>query len=135
LIHFVKHVLGLPDTLHPNTYGSILMLAVFSLVVCFFAAYASVFLRWVISRVTTRSVISKRWFRPWRWVYLPVSWQGILVCVLVLIFCVQVFLAVDRHSHSASDTLYGVFPYFACCLFLLNWLASKTSRSPSREDI
>jgi len=31
--HVVKHVLGLPDTLHPNTYVSIFYLAVFTLVV------------------------------------------------------------------------------------------------------
>jgi hypothetical protein len=33
LAHIVKHVLGLPDTLNPNTYTSILYLAVFTLVV------------------------------------------------------------------------------------------------------
>jgi hypothetical protein len=33
LAHLVKHVLGLPDTLHPNTYRSILMLAAFTLLV------------------------------------------------------------------------------------------------------
>jgi len=33
LAHLVKHVLGLPDTLHPNTYLSILFLAAFTLVV------------------------------------------------------------------------------------------------------
>ena len=33
LAHIVKHVLGLPDTLHPNTYTSILYLAAFTLVV------------------------------------------------------------------------------------------------------
>lgn len=33
LAHFVKHALGLPDTLHPNTYTSILMLAAFTFVV------------------------------------------------------------------------------------------------------
>jgi hypothetical protein len=31
--HLVKRVLGLPDTLHPNTYTSILYLAAFTLVV------------------------------------------------------------------------------------------------------
>jgi hypothetical protein len=31
--HLTKRVLGLPDTLHPNTYASILMLAAFSLAV------------------------------------------------------------------------------------------------------
>ena len=33
LAHVIKHVLGLPDTLHPNTYTSILYLAAFTLVV------------------------------------------------------------------------------------------------------
>ncbi|HEY0776386.1 MAG TPA: hypothetical protein VGD56_00330 [Gemmatirosa sp.] len=33
LAHLVKHGLGMPDTLHPNTYASILKLGVFSLVV------------------------------------------------------------------------------------------------------
>ncbi len=49
--------------------------------------------------------------------------------VLALAFCVQVFLAVDRHSHSASDTLYGVFPFVVPTVILLNWIASKTSGS------
>ncbi len=33
MAHVVKHLLGLPDTLHPNTYTSILMLAVFTFVI------------------------------------------------------------------------------------------------------
>jgi len=33
LAHVVKHILELPDTLHPNTYTSILYLAAFTLVV------------------------------------------------------------------------------------------------------
>jgi hypothetical protein len=33
LAHVVKHAVGLPDTLHPNTYLSILYLAAFTLVV------------------------------------------------------------------------------------------------------
>ena len=70
------------------------------------------------------------WFVPWGWVYRPVSWPGIGLVALALVFCAQVFLAVDRHSHSASDTLYGVFPYVVPCLMLLNWIASKTSSGP-----
>jgi hypothetical protein len=31
--HVIKHALGLPDTLHPNTYMSILYLAAFTLIV------------------------------------------------------------------------------------------------------
>ena len=33
ITHLVKHILGLTDTLHPNTYTSILMLAAFTFVI------------------------------------------------------------------------------------------------------
>ena len=71
--------------------------------------------------------MKRSWFRPWGWIHLPVSWQGAALVVLAAVFCGQVFVAVDRHSHSVSDTLYGIFPYVVPCLILLNWVASKTS--------
>ena len=71
------------------------------------------------------------WFKPWGWVFRPVSAVGWLATALALGFCAQVFLAVDHHSHSVSDTLYGVFPYLASSFILLNWLASKTSSPPT----
>ncbi len=70
------------------------------------------------------------WFRPWGWLHRPVSWQGWLAVVLAVLFCVQVFTAIDRHSHSASDTLYGVFPFFVCAFLLLEWLAAHTTARP-----
>jgi hypothetical protein len=70
------------------------------------------------------------WFKPLGWLYYPASWQGLVIVVLALAFCAQVFIAIDRHSHSASDTLYNVFPYFACCFLLLNWVAQKSSERP-----
>ncbi len=73
--------------------------------------------------------MKKSWFRPWGWIYCPVSVPGAALCILTILFCFQVFVAIDRHSHSASDTLYGVFPYFICSLSILGWIASKTSRS------
>jgi hypothetical protein len=78
--------------------------------------------------------MSRTWFKPWGWIYRPVSAAGFLSLLLALAFCVQVFVAVDRHSHSVSDTLYGIFPYVVPCLMLLNWLASKTSGTASRAD-
>lgn len=73
------------------------------------------------------------WFKPWGWIYRPITWQGILATLVVLTFCLQVFLAVDRQSHSVSDTIYGVFPYVVPSLMVLNWIASKTA-SHSVED-
>jgi hypothetical protein len=72
--------------------------------------------------------MSKRpWFRPEGLFYLPVSWQGVACTAATLAFCVQSFLAIDRHSHSASDTLFGVFPYVVPAFLLLNWLAARKS--------
>ena len=72
------------------------------------------------------------WFRSWGWIYRPISWQGWLACLAALAFCVQVFVAVDRNSHSVSDTLYGIFPYIISCAMILYWVATKTSH-PSSE--
>jgi hypothetical protein len=67
------------------------------------------------------------WFKRWGWFYIPSSLPGAALLVMAAFFCIQVFLAIDRHSHSVSDTLYGIFPYFGCCFLLLNWVASNTS--------
>ena len=69
----------------------------------------------------------QRWFRPFGWVYLPSSAAGAIVTVMAAAFCVNVFIVIDRHSHSVSDTLYGVFPFVVPTFLLLNWVASKTS--------
>ena len=71
--------------------------------------------------------MSRRWFKPWGWVYLPASVEAVLLVVLALVFCVQVFVAVDRHSHSVGDTFYGVFQFFASAFLLLDWVAGRTS--------
>ena len=71
--------------------------------------------------------MKKPWFREWGWVYYPISWQGLVLIVFILAFCVQVFLAIDRTSHSVSDTLYGVFPFIVPSILVLLWIASKTS--------
>jgi hypothetical protein len=54
LAHLAKHFLGLPDTLHPNTYPSILLLAAFTLVVATVGTACGVLVR----RLTTGSVSS-----------------------------------------------------------------------------
>ena len=67
------------------------------------------------------------WFRRYGWFHVPVSAAGALVTLGAIAFCAQVFLAVDRHSHSVSDTLYGVYPFIIPTLLLLDWVASRTS--------
>jgi hypothetical protein len=50
--HVVKHVFGLPETLHPNTYTSILYLAAFTLVIATVGMGCGLLVR----RLATRSV-------------------------------------------------------------------------------
>jgi hypothetical protein len=40
-------------------------------------------------------------------------------------------LAIDRHSHSVSDTLYGIFPFWAPALLVLAWVADRTGGRPT----
>lgn len=49
LAHVVKHVLGMHDTLHPNTYVSIMMLGVFTLVVALVGTALGVLARRLIT--------------------------------------------------------------------------------------
>lgn len=77
--------------------------------------------------------MSTRWFKRAGWVYVPVGASGVAAYLLAAAFCVNVFWAVDRHSHSASDTLYGVFPYFVCAFLLLDWLGRNTSSAGAKR--
>jgi hypothetical protein len=75
--------------------------------------------------------MNAKWFSRTGWFYLPTSMTGVVLYLLGVIFCLTVFIAVDRHSHSVSDTLYGVFPFFACTFLLLDWVARRTSGETS----
>lgn len=76
--------------------------------------------------------MKRTWFKEWGWFYRPIAWPGWLAVILTSLFCVQVSMAIDRHSHSASDTLYGIFPYWVSACTLLAWVASRTSQKLTR---
>lgn len=50
LAHLIKHILALPDTLHPDTYASILMLAAFTFAVATVGLGFGVLLRTLTTR-------------------------------------------------------------------------------------
>jgi hypothetical protein len=68
------------------------------------------------------------WFRKTRFVHIPAGLPAYLIYIVAVVFLLSVFMAVDRNSHSASDTLYGVFPFVACVFLLIEWVAEKTTR-------
>jgi len=74
-----------------------------------------------------------RWFKPTGILFVPVSAAGWLVTALAFAFCAQVFWFVDSRSHSVSDTLYGIFPFWVPTLLVLAWVADRTGgRAASR---
>jgi len=71
--------------------------------------------------------MNTKWFKKAGWIYFPISVAGIFITLIAFIFCITVFVAVDRHSHSVSDTLYGIFPYFVSAFTILFWIAGNSS--------
>ena len=65
------------------------------------------------------------------WFYVPSSIAGGLLCLAAAGFCATVFVAVDRRSHSVSDTLYGIYPFFVATFLLLDWVARRSSEAPA----
>ena len=74
-----------------------------------------------------KGTMKTQWFKRQGWFYVPVSLPGVVITLAALAFCAQVFLAIDRKSYSVSDTLYGVFPFFAGAFLLFDWIASRTN--------
>ncbi len=68
------------------------------------------------------------WFRRFGPIYLPVSLAGWLVTLAGLAFMAQVFWAVDTRSHSLSDTLYAVYPFWGVTFLGWAYVAGRTSR-------
>ncbi|MBS1551474.1 MAG: hypothetical protein JST15_05330 [Bacteroidetes bacterium] len=79
--------------------------------------------------------MKQRWFKKAGWIYIPVSAAGIVLYLMTIVFCLTVFIAVDRNSHSNSDTLYGIFPYFVSAFTVLFWIASNSSGQGRVKDI
>ena len=75
-----------------------------------------------------------RWFKPLGLIFIPVSFAGWLVTLLATAFCLHIFTFVDARSHSVSDTLYGIFPYWVPTFLLWAWIASRTDGNTSARN-
>lgn len=74
------------------------------------------------------------WFKKAGWIYVPTSLIGVAITLFVVAFCVITFIGVDRNSHSASDTLYGIFPYYVASFGVLFWIARNSSVNTSTNN-
>jgi hypothetical protein len=72
-----------------------------------------------------------RWFKPLGLLFYPCSVMGWLFTLAALVFCAHIFLFVDARSHSVTDTLYDIYPYWLPTLVALGWIADRTGGRPS----
>lgn len=68
-----------------------------------------------------------RWFKPFGLVFLPISIAGWTVSLLAAGFCLHIFLFFNGRSHSVSDLMYQIFPYWVPTFLLWAWIAGQTS--------
>jgi len=68
------------------------------------------------------------------WLHRPVSVVGWLLTLTALAFTVQVFIAVDARSHSVSDTLYGIFPFWGVTWLAWDWIARRSAHPPGSRN-
>lgn len=54
-----------------------------------------------------------------------------VISAVLLALCTQVFVAIDMRSHSITDTLYSVFPFWTSAFLLWNWIGSRSSTAGS----
>lgn len=64
-------------------------------------------------------------FRQYGWFFIPASIVGVGIAGAALIFIIQTFLVIDSQSHSASDTLYGWYPYAVTTFLAYQWIAGN----------
>ena len=73
-------------------------------------------------------------FKKTGWFYWPCSISGWIIFIIYAAVAVQFFIAIDRNSHSASDTLIQFFVYFMALSTLYWWIASNTCQLPKANS-
>ena len=69
------------------------------------------------------------WFVGFGWLQRPASFAGWLISVAALAYMAQVFVAIDLHSHSVTDTLYAVYPHWGVTFLGWDWIARRSGRT------
>ena len=72
------------------------------------------------------------WFKAKYYGYgwYPSAWQGWAILIIYIYLIIDIFRIIDRTSHSASDTLVGVFVPFILLSILLLFICYGTGEKP-----
>lgn len=99
-----------------------LVFGIITLMVAFVRAVRSLIIV-IIMKITK----SMKWFRPFGWIYKPISLPGYTVFFVVAVFCLHILIASFSQSHSVGDALYTAFPFVIPAFGAYLWIGSKAS--------
>ena len=71
--------------------------------------------------------MNEPWFVRFGWLQRPVNLAGWMITAAALVYMAQVFLALDRHSHSVTDMLYAVYLHWGVTFLGWDWIARRAS--------
>ena len=66
-------------------------------------------------------------FKKVGWIYFPITITGSLISICAIMGNVWFFIAIDRNSHSVSDTLISLLPYLVSIWVIYGFIASNCS--------
>lgn len=99
-----------------------LVFGIITLMVAFVRAVRSLIIV-IIMKITK----SMKWFKPFGWIYKPVSLPGYTVFFIVSVFCLHILIAAFNQSQSLTGALYTAFPFVIPALGAYLWIGSKAS--------
>lgn len=70
---------------------------------------------------------SMKWFRPFGWLYKPISLPGYLILFVMLVFSFHIIIAAAVNASSVPEALYAAFPFVAPAFGAYLWIGSKSS--------
>jgi hypothetical protein len=73
-------------------------------------------------------------FKKQGWIYVPVHGFGWLITGVLMVLATGLFVGIDRHAHSASDTLIGFLPYGTSLAAIYFFIAINTSTNKNDNN-
>jgi len=69
----------------------------------------------------------KPWFKPLRWSYIAVNWQGALCYIPFVAYLVLSVVIARHYTSSVGYTIFQVFPQWIAAAIVMEWFAAHKS--------
>ena len=81
-----------------------------------------------------KNLFEMKLYKKQGWIYVPVHGLGWLITGVLMVLAAGLFVGIDRHAHSASDTLIGFLPYGTSLAAIYFFIAINTSTNKNDNN-